>query len=368
MKAIAMYLPQYYRVKENDEWWGDGYTDWTAMCRARPLFEGHKQPKMPMDNYMYDLMQKETMLWQAGLMKKFGVYGLCFYHYWFKNGRRILEKPAENLHIWKDVDMPFCFCWANAGWSRSWSNIPNQGARTWTEVYEKGEASGNGILMEQSYGDEKEWIEHFEYLCPFFQDERYIKKGNKPVFLTYDTRYILCMDEMLQCWNRLAVKNGFDGIYVIGAGCGGKDIESLDAYLVMEPNTVFCSVFRAKTADKEQQGTTKIIAYEDFCEKSLSYTLQKNKTVYYSGMTCYDDTPRRGKNGIVVINDHPEKFKVYLTKLYAKNAVLKNEYVFINAWNEWGEGMHLEPDQEFGYGYLQAIPYAEQHYREELYR
>ena len=322
-----MYLPQYYRVKENDEWWGDGYTDWTAMCRAHPLFEGHKQPKMPMDNYMYDLMQKETMLWQAGLMKKFGVYGMCFYHYWFKNGRRILEKPAENLHIWKYVDMPFCFCWANAGWSRSWSNIPNQGARTWTEVYEKGEASGNGILMEQSYGDEKEWIEHFEYLCPFFQDERYIKKRNKPVFLTYDTRYILCMDEMLQCWNRLAVKNGFDGIYVIGAGCGGKDIESLDAYLVMEPNTVFCSVFRAKTADKEQQGTTKIIAYEDFCEKSLSYTLQNNKTVYYSGMTCYDDTPRRGKNGIVVINDHPEKFKVYLTKLYAKNAVLKNEYV-----------------------------------------
>lgn len=133
-KAIAMYLPQFHNVKENNMWWGEGFTDWRAMECAKPLFDGHKQPKCPLNNYKYDLMDKKTMQWQADLMHKYHVYGLCFYHYWFKEGKKILEKPAENLLKWKDIDMPFCFCWANESWVRSWSKLNNQ--NVWASQFE----------------------------------------------------------------------------------------------------------------------------------------------------------------------------------------------------------------------------------------
>ena len=123
MKVIAMYLPQFHKVKENDEWWGDGFTDWVSARQAVPLFDDHYQPHIPQNRNYYDLTDKKTILWQAELMKKYGVDGVCMYHYWFKDGRKILEKPAENLLQWKDVNMPYCFCWANETWARSWSNI-----------------------------------------------------------------------------------------------------------------------------------------------------------------------------------------------------------------------------------------------------
>ena len=174
MKTIAMYLPQFYRTPENDEWWGDGFTDWTAMSKAKPLFKGHKQPKFPLHNYQYDLLKKETLLWQEKLMKQYHVYGLCFYHYWFKNGRKVLEKPAENLLKWKDIEIPFCFSWANESWGRSWSNLAN--TNIWASNFETHkEHIGNGILLEQDYGEKEEWIEHFNYLLPFFEDERWVK-------------------------------------------------------------------------------------------------------------------------------------------------------------------------------------------------
>ena len=184
MKTIAMYLPQFHRVAENDAWWGEGFTDWSAMNRAKPLFDGHKQPKKPLNNYQYDLLEKETFLWQEQLMRAHGVYGFCFYHYWFKDGRRILEKPAENLLRWKEIQIPFCFSWANESWGRSWSNISNQ--NVWASAFEpKENRKGDGILLEQAYGNEEDWTEHFNYLLPFFQDPRYIKKGSQPVMLIY---------------------------------------------------------------------------------------------------------------------------------------------------------------------------------------
>ena len=177
MKTIAMFLPQFHRVKENDEWWGEGYTDWMAVKNAQKLFDEHYQPREPLQENYYDLLDKKTFEWQAGLMHKYDIDGLCFYHYYFKDGKKILEKPAENLLQWKDVDMPFCFCWDNTPWARTWSTIGEKAI--WSDKYEKKyDQEGNGILLEQSYGGEKEWREHFQYLLPFFKDNRYLKKKN----------------------------------------------------------------------------------------------------------------------------------------------------------------------------------------------
>lgn len=367
MKTIAMYLPQFHRVAENDVWWGDGFTDWIAMSRAKPLFDGHKQPKQPLHNYQYDLLNKEVFIWQKKLMKTYGVYGLCFYHYWFKKGRKILEKPAENLLRWKEVCIPFCFSWANESWGRSWSNVSNQ--NVWASCFETKEGhKGNGILLEQAYGSEEDWIEHFNYLLPFFQDSRYIKKDNKPIMLIYQQEDIPCMKEMCQVWDELAKSSGFSGVYIIGNYYCGLEKVCTDAVLVTEPRTTIDRVFPARFANKNRMEVARYLAYEDVCQESLKWKAPLSGKIYYGGFSNYDDTPRRGSGGTVIYNDTPEKFKLYLADLYAKNKANENEYVFINAWNEWGEGMHLEPDEEYENGFLEAIGYAQKHYSEELYK
>ncbi len=366
-EAIAMYLPQFHNVEENNLWWGEGFTEWRAMDCAKALFEGHKQPKCPQNGYKYDLLQKETMLWQADLMKQYGIYGMAFYHYWFKDGRRILEKPAENLLQWTDVDMPFCFCWANESWVRSWSKLNN--ANVWAGSFEAKESDGDsdGILLEQQYGEEDAWKMHFAYLLPFFQDKRYIKLENKPVFMIYKSASIPCLKEMLQMWNELAVEEGFAGVYVIGANAGADELAVLDAGLVHEPQATIQRDFLKRFANPARMEVARFLPYEKVCRASLDYRGQQSKC-FWGGFVNYDDTPRRGNGGTVIYNGNPEKFKLYLTELLAKNAALGNEYVFINAWNEWGEGMYLEPDATDGAGYLEAFRYAAEHYEEELYK
>ena len=196
MKVLAMYLPQFHRVDENDEWWGEGYTEWTAVKKGEKLFPGHEQPRVPMKHNYYDLLKKETMQWQTELMKKYKVYGMCFYHYYFQKGRKILEKPAENLLKWKDIDMPFCFSWANETWARTWSKLT--GTNTWNSREEKAHEIGDdGILLKQEYGGEEDWENHFYYLQPFFEDIRYIRVENKPVFIIYKPDEISCLLQMM---------------------------------------------------------------------------------------------------------------------------------------------------------------------------
>ena len=183
MKVISMYLPQFHRTKENDEWWGEGFTEWTTVKSAEKFHQSQYQPRVPLNCNYYSLLEKSTMIWQADLMKQYGVDGQCFYHYWFKDGRQILEKPAQNLLQWKEIDIPFCFCWANESWARTWSRIGDK--NPWANIFEREERNGSGILLEQKYGEEEQWKRHFEYLLPFFKDERYIKIENRPVFLIY---------------------------------------------------------------------------------------------------------------------------------------------------------------------------------------
>ena len=229
-KILAVYLPQFHETPDNNLWWGEGFTDWQSVKTAEPLFTMHNQPRVPLESQYYDLSQKETMMNQAQLAKKYGIDGFCFYHYYFENGKRELEKPAENLLKWKDIDMPFCFNWASESWIRSWSKICGN---VWAEKYEKEDNLGS-VLAKQNYGTEREWVNHFNYLLPFFQDSRYIRIDNRPVFIFYSPDDIAVLHEMIACWRELAEKAGLKGLYLIGAHMNAAD-RSLDAAIVYEP-------------------------------------------------------------------------------------------------------------------------------------
>lgn len=353
---IALYLPQFHRVHENDEWWGEGFTDWISTKKAAPLFEGHYQPHVPLNNNMYDLMDKSVMEWQANLMHQYGVDGMCFYHYWFENGKQILEKPAENLLGWKDINMPFCFSWANETWARSWGNV--RYSNVWSNAEEPQVHSGKAVLLNQNYGDENDWIAHFEYLLPFFKDSRYIKKDNKPIFLFYKTKLVDCLEKMLSCWRRLAIENGFDGLFIVGSNCAGNEGGLLDKELIAQPQSASRLLI-----DNNFSSVAKIISYDDVWNNILLSPERKKEI--YGGFVGYDDTPRRGKEGVVIHGSTPEKFGNYLRKLIVKNRRVDNEFIFINAWNEWGEGMHLEPDERYGYSFLEQIAFVKENSYEE---
>ncbi len=364
MKVLAMYLPQFHRIKENDEWWGEGFTEWTTVKHAKPLFEGHIQPHVPQNNNYYNLLDKETMQWQASLMKKYGIDGMCMYHYWFKDGRQILEKPAENLLQWKDIDMPFCFCWANETWARTWSSLSN--VNVWASTLEQKTVDGKSILLEQKYGEEKEWTIHFEYLLDFFKDDRYIKVDNKPVFMIYRPELMPCVERMLLLWNKLAKETGFAGLYLIGGDRGeysGIHDVAFDRMISWEPIYSISSLDAQGYAKKIENAL--VLEYDDIWNCILGRKMNIAKRIF-GGVVDYDDTPRRGAQGMLLQGASSEKFAKYFTELLAKNASVGNEFVFVNAWNEWGEGMYLEPDADNRYAYLEAIDYAKRNYNKYI--
>lgn len=357
MRVIAMYLPQFHRIKENDEWWGEGFTDWTAAGNARPLYDGHYQPHIPLNDNYYDLLEKDTLQWQAGLMKKYGIDGMCFYHYWFKGGKRILEKPAENLLQWKDVDMPFCFCWANESWAKTWKAIP--GANVWTIDDNSNEDKGIKpvFLLEQDYGSVRQWEEHFMYLLPFFRDERYVKIDGRPVFQFYHTGQIYCLGDMLYTWQELAKSNGLPGLYIMAANLDGKQIAGIDAEFLFEPSKCLGNV-----KETVRSGVTTCL-YDEVWQ----YILQPKGTLkkqYLCGLVSFDTTPRKKEFGVSVEGASPEKFGSYMKALMKNSEEKGSEMVFVTAWNEWGEGNHLEPDEKYGYQWLEQLRDAKQSYRE----
>ena len=192
MKIITFYLPQFHEIPENNEWWGKGFTEWVNVKKAQPLYEGHEQPRVPLNENYYNLLDPNVQVWQAKIAKEYGVYGFCYYHYWF-NGKLLLEKPMENMLKNRDIDIPFCVCWANEPWTRAWV----------------GETK---VLIPQLYGEKREWKEHFDYLLPFFIDSRYICDDGKPLVVIYRPEVIECLNEMLDYWNELAIQEGFEGL------------------------------------------------------------------------------------------------------------------------------------------------------------
>lgn len=352
-----MYLPQFYRTPENDQWWGEGFTDWKAVKTAKCLYEGHEQPRIPQNNKYYNLLEHDVMAWQTELMKKYEIDGLCMYHYWFKDGKKVLEKPAENLLRWKDILMPFCFCWANQTWARSWSRL--QDKNTWADTYEKEkEPCGNGILLEQRYGREEQWKEHFEYLLPFFFDERYIRVDGRPLFLIHNSSDIFCLIEMLDYWRELCKAHGLPELYVVGAKGNRPNLDCLEGILNRQPSG---GIGRLPVSCKYTKNGITVWEYDDIWSEILNERMSEQTLL--QGVVGYDDTPRRGTEGQIVEHATPEKFSFYLTELLAKSAAFEKDIVFLNAWNEWGEGMYLEPDESCGDGYLKAVPVAKRNYK-----
>lgn len=363
MKIIAFYLPQFHDIPENDEWWGKGFTEWTNVKKAKPLYDGHDQPRIPLNNNYYNLLNDDIKIWQVNLARKYGVYGFCYYHYWF-NGKLLLEKPMEQMLKNKKVDLPFCICWANEPWTKAW-------------VGEK------KILLPQEYGSKKEWKMHFEYLLPFFKDERYIREDNKPFFVIYRPEIIECLAPMLMYWNELAKENGFEGIKFayqnLNYDLQKNNNENLFDYNIeFQPNYAFYDLnknnflfirnMKRKISNYLEKkfginikavGEGKLVKNRidyDVAWKAILNRNPESEINIPGAFVGWDNTPRHGKNGKIYVNDSPEKFEKYL-KLQIKRAkeVYKKDMIFLYAWNEWAEGGYLEPDTRSGYRYLEAI-------------
>lgn len=355
-KLIAHYLPQFHRIPENDAWWGEGFTEWTAVKAARPLFEGHRQPRKPLDDNYYDLSDIETLRWQSQLARQYGIYGFSFYHYWFKDGKQVLEKPAEMLLRDKSIDLKFCFNWANQTWARTWSKFVVDDQNVWAGTLEKKQhtnENNQGILLEQKYGEKEAWQKHIRYLIPFFQDERYIKINDRPVFILFLPQKIYCLSDMLECWNEELQKAGLKELYLIGESFGTEyvDVPELSAWLMRSPN------YSMSSEGVKHMGSLVCYDYDKMWAKLLAHKQNKyfEKKTYLCAILDYDSTPRKGEKGEVVLGVDSIKFRRYFESLVKKHEGMNNELLFINAWNEWGEGMYLEPDQEHGYAYLEAI-------------
>ncbi len=364
MRIVAMYLPQFHTTVENDRWWGKGFTEWSTVKAARPLFEGHDQPKIPKGRYYYDLLSKETILRQNKLMRQYGIDGICMYHYWFKDGKRVLERPEQNLLAWQDVDMPFCFCWANETWARSWSNVKvkNSWALSFEDVTEE-DNKDDGILMLQDYGNSQQWKEHFFYLLPYFRDRRYIRIDEKPVFVIYMTSLMPCISEMLELWRNLAEENGLKGLYIIGGNCTRDMGSELDGELYHEPQRAMRVIKQMSPTSWAPVRLSASEVWKQLLREKKDYSMQP----YYEGFINYDDTPRRGLEGTVITDNSPDLFRINLSRLLKKNETMGSDITFLNAWNEWGEGMYMEPDEKNGYGFLEAIYSARESYQEIKY-
>ncbi|MEJ5264855.1 MAG: glycoside hydrolase family 99-like domain-containing protein [Bacteroidales bacterium] len=352
IKFIAFYLPQFHEIEENNRWWGPGFTEWTNTRRAQPIFKGHRQPRVPLNNNYYDLSVIEPLKHQAELARRYGIFGFCFYHYWF-NGKLLLEKPAENLLQHKDIQINFCFSWANEPWTRTWSG------------------KGNEVLMPQNYGDKDDWIRHFNYLLPFFQDERYIKVDGQPMFLIYKSKSIENCKEMMETWIELAKQHGMPGIHFVETlrdASPDSRMLPFSAKVEFEPARSFNNDYVSLNIKRIRRlvirtlnklfGTSipyyAVIEFKNIANKSLRKI--SSKGTYGGVFVGWDNTPRRGIEGLVVTEATKEEFKNYLRqKIKIVRNIYQTSYIFVNAWNEWCEGAYLEPDTVNQYRYLEAI-------------
>ena len=367
VKIISFYLPQFHTIPENDERWGKGFTEWTNVRKAQPLFPGHDQPRVPL-NGEYNLLDDCVKIRQANLAKQYGVYGFCYYHYWFKNGRKLLEKPAEQMLANPAVDIPFCFCWANENWSKNW------------------DGGNREVIMEQDYGKQDDWEQHFQYLLQFFNDDRYITVDGKPLFVIYKPDQIIDLYQMTAYWRRRAVEEGFPGLClafrfptyysdmyyrddVFDFRIGFEPVHARNL-ASMKPGTSkkvkiirkflgedALSAYRKKRNNRASAGFAKpqslaMYFYDEIWEKILS--AEWTEEFIPGAFVDWDNTPRN-KHGIVHIGFTIEKFEKYMTLLINRARAENKPMVFLNAWNEWGEGAYLEPDEKYKYEKLEAV-------------
>lgn len=361
-KILAFYLPQFHEIAENNHWWGKGFTEWVNVKKAQRLFAGHEQPRIPRHKDYYDLSDVEVMRRQAKTAKKSGLHGFCFYHYWFSE-RPLLETPLINYLEAPDINFPYCFCWANESWTNGWA---------------KAEAS---IIMKQKYGDEGEWKRHFEFLLPFFKDRRYIKEDNKPLVVIYRPYLCRCMIKMLKCWEELAVAQGFSGLKVASQRFENPEEDQamydyFDYHIEYQPGIARNQIKGKKNILQIAREWLHNIILDrfnkdiSFCQKvtgpvKIDYdSVWQNiiESVPYSekaiagAFVNWDNTPRHGRRGSVFTGVTADKFRHYMSlQIKHMHETYQNNYIFLFAWNEWGEGGYMEPDEKNGNAFLEAL-------------
>jgi lipopolysaccharide biosynthesis protein len=349
VRIIAFYLPQFHPVPENDAWWGKGFTEWTNVAAARPLYSGHYQPHLPADLGFYDLRLPETREAQAALAQEHGIEAFCYWHYWF-HGRRLLQQPFDEVVRLGRPNFGFCLAWANEPWSRRWLGEERD------------------ILMPQEHSPEDDEA-HARWLLPRFADPRHVRIIGRPVFLVYRPRHLPDPKRTADTLKTICVKEGIPEPYMIGidSHCPGTDCRELgfDSTLRFEPqlgrlrdafnDDATLAKLRRNLTMGVPSASLKIYDYE--AARALMNRDEPEFPTYPSIFVGWDNTPRRGAHGIIVVNNTPDAFGVGLQRLseLVRRSRLDEKVIFINAWNEWAEGNHLEPDRRNGLEFLRQI-------------
>lgn len=376
-RIIALYLPQFHPIPENDKWWGPGFTEWTNVAKAKPLFRGHHQPRIPADLGFYDLRLAEIREQQAMLAREAGIEGFCYYHYWFGGGRQLLERPFNEVVASGKPDFPFCICWAN----HTWSN------KTWNR---KSAMQQDSVLMEQTYPGTEDDIAHFNSLLPAFRDPRYMTVDGKLIFVIYDPLKFINIERFIETWRKLAEKNGLPGFHFVGMtpstltlrvaadGSRQRVMPNLKSSAKIFKDVLdlgFDSVnsFGKRRGEMLYEGKWKnlaktILRHVGLPTGSIRYDYERTvcnyfapedswENVYPTILPQWDRTPRVSSWDGVYVNATPEKFEKHIRQALEliKDKAPEHRILFLKSWNEWGEGNYVEPDLQWGHGFLDAI-------------
>lgn len=376
-RVIAFYLPQFHPIPENDKWWGKGFTEWTNVGKAKPLFKGHYQPRVPADLGYYDLRMPEVREAQAQMAREAGLEGFCYWHYWFGNGKQLLERPFNEVLESGKPDFPFCLGWANHSWT----------TKTWVD---KSGKKSNATIAEQIYPGVNDHVRHFEYVLPAFKDDRYIKVDGKPLFVIFAPLDIPDVENFIQLWRKLALDAGLAGIHFVGIVQPSTRMEKketvkeklrmlrndtwdmrYDEILALGFDAVNSrGLYRAESLavgwlrrlfmifmQRLLRGNYVLrFKYSDVV-KNLYSAADMREDVYPTLLPQWDRSPRSGKNAVVYYKNSPDAFKESVAKAcdLIKNKQEEHKILFLQSWNEWGEGNYVEPDLKYGHAYLDAI-------------
>ena len=357
-RVIAFYLPQYHPIPENDKYWGKGFTEWTNVAKAKPLFKGHYQPKLPADLGFYDLRLAEVREAQAELASSAGIDGFMYWHYWLGNNRMLLDKPLQMVLKSGTPDYPFCLGWANHSWT--------------TKTWEKGKSfAKDEMIMEQLYPGENDFISHFNYVLPAFKDNRYIKVEGKPIFVVWDTT-VPVLKSFIEIWRKLAKENGLSGIHFVGLNIRRtstkNDVLSLGFDAINNglrnqwsaecaaTGSKYLKMLRSFFSYRAEGVVLQKYEYKDII-KNLCNDEDYEENVYPTILPGYDRTARSGRKAEIYHNNTPDLFGKHVDDVleHVKNKSQEHKIVFLKSWNEWAEGNYIEPDQKYGHQFLDEL-------------
>jgi hypothetical protein len=362
-KVIAYYLPQYHPFKENDEWWGKGFTEWTNVARAKPLYKGHDQPKIPADLGFYDLRLPIVREQQVELAREAGIYGFCYWHYWFGNGKQLMADVFDEVLASGKPDFPFCLGWANHSWY----------AKNWNT----NDASKDRLLIEQTYPGDDDIRMHYEYVRKAFKDPRYIMQDGKPIFTLFAPHLLPKNYKLIELWNQWAKEDGFnDGIYFI-ASYTPTYMDELDGedwinkgFSAVIPARLYKHLLNKKGGHFYQSFAwffNRIVAqmifqqkyeYKDVYPFFAHKEADEKEYVIPTLIPNFDHSPRSKMNGYILNNSNPKYFKKLCERIFDNVKGKDNKLVWLRSWNEWGEGNYMEPDLKFGHGFINALKEA----------